>query len=59
MQNLPIKLTGYTPRERNNKVAEYIRRGYKILDRGKHHANFIPTNRVIYWATVVKDDEQS
>ena len=56
-RNLPVKLTGYTAMERNNIVANYVRRGYKVVDRGKYNSNNNRANRTVYWATVVKDDE--
>lgn len=58
-RNLPVKLTGYTAIERNNIVANYVRRGYKVTGRGKYNSNNNSANRTVYWATVVKDDEES
>lgn len=40
--------------ELNNRVADFVRRGYKVVDRGKHHSNYVETSRIVYWATVVK-----
>lgn len=45
--------------ERNNRVADYVRRGYKVLDRGQYNAHNNHANRMVYWATVVKDIAES